>query len=70
MKGTTMTNENVESWVENLHVVRITKGVQEMLQSIPPEVNQQAKMEITDRRGYVQVLVVCTFRIPSNKERG
>ena len=52
------------SWADNPHVVRIARGVHTMIASLPDLIDDRdIKTEIRERDGYVQVLVVCTFRI-------
>lgn len=56
-------------WADNPHVLRIARQVHAMIASLPDLTDKDVKMEIRKREGYVQMLVVCTFRI-SNREKG
>jgi len=52
-------------WADNPAVVRIARQVKAMVSALPEFIDDRdAKTEIRERDGYVQVLVVCTFRIP------
>ena len=52
-------------WADNPHVVRIVRQVQAMTASLPDLIDDtDVKTEVRERGEYVQVLVVCTFRIP------
>ena len=52
-------------WADNPAVVRIARQVKAMVTALPEFIDDRdAKTEIRERDGYVQVLVVCTFRIP------
>lgn len=53
-----------ECWVDNPEVARIAKRVEAMLAGIPEFVDRLVKTEIRERAEYVQVHVVCTFRVP------
>ena len=53
------------SWADNPAVVRIARQVKAMITALPEFIDDKdAKTEIRERDGYVQVLVVCTFRVP------
>lgn len=53
------------SWADNPAVARIARQVKAMITALPEFIDERdAKTEIREREGYVQVLVVCTFRIP------
>ena len=56
-----------ESWAENPGVTRISRAVQALLQEIPQEIDQKAKLEIRDRKDYIQIVTVCTFRISTRE---
>ena len=52
-------------WADNPNVLRIARQVQAMITSLPDLIDERnAKTEIREGEDYVQVLVVCTFRIP------
>ena len=52
-------------WADNPAVVTIARHVKAMVNALPEFIDDKdAKTEIRERDGYVQVLVVCTFRIP------
>ena len=52
-------------WADNPAIVRIARQVKAMVTALPEFIDDRdAKTEIRERDGYVQVLVVCTFRIP------
>ena len=52
-------------WADNPAIVRIARQVKATVAMFPEFINDKdAKTEIIERDSYVQVLVVCTFRIP------
>ena len=52
-------------WVDNPGVLRIARQVKMMLMALPDLIDDRgAKTEIREGDSYVQVQVVCTFRIP------
>ena len=52
-------------WADNPAIVRIARQVKMMVAALPEFIDDRdAKTEIRERDGYVQVLVVCTFRVP------
>lgn len=54
----------VSCWADNRQVIHIARQVEAMISAMPEQIGTDAKTEIRERDGYVQVLVVCTFRIP------
>lgn len=52
-------------WADNPAVVRIARQVKATVGMFPEFISDKdAKTEVVERGGYIQVLVVCTFRIP------
>ena len=52
-------------WADNPGIIRIARQVKATVAMFPEFINDRdAKTEIIERDGYVQVLVGCTFRIP------
>ena len=52
-------------WADNPAVTRIARQVKAMVTALPEFIDDRdAKTEIRERDGYIQVLLVCTFRIP------
>ena len=52
-------------WADNPAVVRIARQVKAMVTALPDLIDDRgAKTEIREGDSYVQVQVVCTFRIP------
>ena len=52
-------------WADNPAVVRIARHVKAMVAALPEFIDDRnAKTEIREGDSYVQVQVVCTFRIP------
>lgn len=65
----TATHPNVidsgSCWADNPAIVRIARQIKATVAMFPEFINDRdAKTEIIERDTYIQVLVVCTFRVP------
>ena len=52
-------------WADNPAILRIARQVKIMVSALPEFIDDRdAKTEIRERSGDIQVVVVCTFRVP------
>lgn len=52
-------------WADNPAILHIARQIKSMVAALPEYIDDRdAKTEIRERDGYIQVLVVCTFRVP------
>ena len=52
-------------WADNPAILRIARQVKIMVNALPEFIDDRdAKTEIRERDGHIQVVLVCTFRVP------
>ena len=54
----------ISCWADNPQIVSLARQFEGLMNLVPDPIDRRYKTEVQDREDHIQVVVICTFRVP------